>query len=202
MDGLFFGKTLCTPNIWALWEDQLLIRPLRIHRDLPIAGSQGHRVETRRLQHHPMHSEVVPEGEDGGGLDVGSWSGTKENIGKTSCQLGGACVLNKKQLANASYLGKNMFEESTMEKTNCPREQKHNLRGINLMHSSGGVIKQVFTQIHLFLYSISLSPTVISNQLKRIYIYRYISLYIKYHYISYITIYYISLYIVYPTKYS
>ena len=99
-------------------------------------------------------------GEDGG---VWMWK-LKRDQGKhrkNELPIGGACVLNKKQLANASHLGKNMFEESTMEKKDCPREQKHNLRGINLMHSSGGVIKQVFTQIHLFLYSISLSSAVI-----------------------------------------
>ena len=31
-----------------------------IHPGSPVAGSQGHTVEIRRLQRHPRHSEVVP----------------------------------------------------------------------------------------------------------------------------------------------
>ena len=95
------------------------------------------------------------------GSGCGSWSGTKENIGKTSCQLGGHVSWTKRNWQMQVTWGKICLKKAPWKKKDCPREQKHNLRGINLMHSSGGDIKQVFTQIHLFSYSISLSSAVI-----------------------------------------
>ena len=65
-------------------------------------------------------------GEDGG---LWMWK-LKRDQGKhrkNQLPIGGACVLNKKKLANASYLGKNMFEESTMEKKKIAPANKNTI---------------------------------------------------------------------------
>lgn len=118
-------------------------------------------------------------GEDGG---VWMWK-LKRDQGKhrkNQLPIGGACVLNKKQLANASYLGKNMFEESTMEKKRLPPRAKTQFARNQLNAFIWGSHKtSIYTNTSIFIQYLSLSlsparsyvPTVSSNQLKRIYIY-------------------------------
>ena len=100
-------------------------------------------------------------GEDGG---LWMWK-LKRDQGKhrkNQLPIGGAMCLEQKETGKMQVTwGKICLKKAPWKKKDCPREQKHNLRGINLMHSSGGDIKQVFTQIHLFSYSISLSSAVI-----------------------------------------
>ena len=136
-------------------------------------------------------------GEDGG---VWMWK-LKRDQGKhrkNELPIGGACVLNKKQLANASHLGKNMFEESTMEKKRLPPGTKTQFARNQLNAFIWGSHKtSIYTNTSIFIQHLSLQRGHMSLQRAQTSLREYIYIYISLN----VTIYIISLYIVYPTKY-
>lgn len=101
---------------------------------------------------------------------------------KNQLPIGGACVLNKKQLANASYLGKNMFEESTMEKKKLPPRTKTQFARNQLNAFIWGSHKtSIYTNTSIFIQYLSLQRGHMSLQWYqtslREYIYIYLTIY-------------------------
>ena len=205
MDGFISWKTLwewddsggkptifgITPNIWTLWEDQLLIRPLRIHRDLPIAGSQGHRVRDPKAS-APSNALRSCSLERMVGSGCGSWSGTKENIGKTICQLGGHVSWTKRNWQMQVTWGKICLKKAPWKKKRLPPRTKTQFARNQLNAFIWGRHKtSIYTNTSIFIQYLSLQRGHMSLERAQtslreyIYISLYIYICIKYHYILY-----------------